>query len=284
MTRDYAILPCNGLDRSFGQVARAAALLFQQNNGGEIVCPVLLHRAPARYADIVKRLPLLVIDGCATGCASRLAAEEGLKVVQKVQVAEVAKRAGISVGKSLTNDEGWAALSEAVLGEVRADVATSGSSGAATEFAAPVEYSSFTHDKFLFRVPKEGFLFNENDCWVRVSGNLARVGISDFMQQSLADVNSCYLPEIGAHIEQFGEAGTIESLKAAFEVVSPVSGRVVAVNTELETNPELVNQDPYERGWVTELELTDFANERDLLLDCSAYLELAQRKAADFRP
>ena len=98
----YAILPCNGLDKSAGPLAREAALWLVSHEDGELVCPVLLNNSPDRYARVLGELPLLVIDGCATQCATKLANRLGVKIARKLQVAEEVKRMGATLGKSLT--------------------------------------------------------------------------------------------------------------------------------------------------------------------------------------
>lgn len=282
--QEYALLPCNGLDKPYGMLSREFALAVLDSVGGELICPVFAHRAPARYRDAVARLPLLVIDGCATRCASRLAAEQEWKVERKLQLTEAAKAAGVAVEEALIPGPlGLAFCRELVDGLLREDREQTVEAAPAADFSSPVEYGEFTHDKFVFRVPVEGYYFNENDCWVRVSGNRARVGISDYMQQNLSDILYCTPPEVGAGIDQFGEAGEVESPKATFEVVSPVSGRVVAVNREAVEKPELINSSPYEKGWIVELELSDFKSDRELLMDGVQYLDLLRKKVVDHK-
>ncbi len=121
--------------------------------------------------------------------------------------------------------------------------------------AVSIDFLTVTHDKFVFKIPAEGYLFNENDCWVHVTDNRARVGVSDFVQQSLTDITYFEPARVGTEIEQFDEVGSIESGKSMMDVLSPVSGRIVAVNTELVDSPELVNEDPYGKGWIAEIEL-----------------------------
>ena len=115
-----------------------------------------------------------------------------------------------------------------------------------------------------------------------VNGNRARVGLADYLQQSLSDVLFATPPAVGTVVEQFGEVGTIESAKAVMEVVSPVSGKVVAVNEALATSPELINQNPYEQGWLVEMELADFEKDRELLLDFAGYFPILKRKVDEF--
>jgi len=283
MAERYAVLPCNGLDKAVGSLAREIALAVVEACQGELVCPVLFNNLPAHYAKALE-LPLIVIDGCGTRCATKLATEHSLKVTRKLQVAEALKLMGESAGDSLTLDAPRLALCRLLA----KGLLSAPEEGAATQdevaFAEPAEYATVTHDKFVFRIPRQGFLFNENHCWAQVAGTRARVGISDYMQQELGDLTFCELPQVGAEIGQFEAAGSVESVKAVSDIISPVSGRVVAVNTAVTESPEIINEDPYGRGWVAELELRDLENERALLLDGEAYLALVRQKAADYRP
>jgi len=107
--------------------------------------------------------------------------------------------------------------------------------------------------------------------WVRVEGDgTATIGITDHAQDLLGDVVFVELPEVGAEIHAGEEAGVVESVKAASDIFSPVSGEVLAINEALEESPDLVNNEPYEDGWFFKVKLTD---ESDLepLLDAEAY-------------
>jgi glycine cleavage system H protein len=138
-----------------------------------------------------------------------------------------------------------------------------------------------THEKFEFRIPAAGYLFNENDCWVRAVNGTARIGISDYMQQRLTDIGFFTPPETGIRVDQFGELGTVESAKAVFEIIAPVSGTVTAVNAAVVDDPGLVNSDPYGAGWLVEVELENLEQDRELLLDGAAYAKTVKRKAAE---
>ena len=279
----YVILPCNGLDKAAGGVTREMALELAEQTGSEILCPVLYRVADARYNRLAGERPLLVLDGCATRCASKLAGEKGLKVAKKLNISEEAKQRGVELGESLRLDETGRALAKTLVAALlEADRVESASSTAATAFPEHFEYETYQKDKFLFRVPKSGFFFSENDFWVFVNGNRARVGMTDYLQQSLSDVLFFTPPPVGTAVEQFGELGTIESAKAVMEVVSPVKGMVVAVNGALETSPELINQNPYEQGWLVEVELADFEQDRELLLDFAGYFPILKRKVDEF--
>lgn len=106
--------------------------------------------------------------------------------------------------------------------------------------------------------------------WVRVDGPTARIGITDFAQESLGDVVFVQLPEDGLEIVAGASASEIESTKSVSDVYVPVSGTVSAVNSALAETPELVNSDPYGEGWILEVTLID-PSEVDGLLDADAY-------------
>ena len=285
MSKACAILPCNGLDKCAGGISREIALLLSEQAGGRILCPVLYRVADAQYDKTAHELPLIVIDGCATRCASKLAAEKNLKVAQKINITEEAKTRGIDLAHFLRLGEAENTLAHTIAEELQQvlaveDVETG--KGSSLLFPETIDYETYKKDKFIFRLPKEGFYFNENDCWAYVSGNMARVGMTDFVQQSLSDVLFFTPPVIGMDVAQFGELGTIESGKAVFEVVSPVSGKVVAVNQSLVASPELANQNPYEEGWIADLILSDWEGDQELLLSFDGYFPILKRKVDAF--
>jgi glycine cleavage system H protein len=123
-------------------------------------------------------------------------------------------------------------------------------------------------------IPQE-LRYSRDHEWVRVDGSIARVGITDFAQESLGDVVFVQLPDVGLEIVAGASASEIESTKSVSDVYVPVSGVVQAVNAALAETPELVNQDPYGEGWILEVALADPA-ELDALLDADAYRALVE--------
>ena len=111
--------------------------------------------------------------------------------------------------------------------------------------------------------------------WVRLSGTVARVGITDFAQDSLGDVVFVQLPDVGLDAVAGASVSEIESTKSVSDVYVPVSGVVSAVNEALTEQPELVNQDPYGAGWMFEMEVGEAA-EVEALLDAAAYRALTE--------
>ncbi|MFQ5784047.1 MAG: glycine cleavage system protein GcvH [Alphaproteobacteria bacterium] len=112
--------------------------------------------------------------------------------------------------------------------------------------------------------------YSKDHEWVRIDGDVAVVGITDYAQQQLGDVVYVELPEIGKTFKQHDEAAVVESVKAASEVYAPLSGEVVAINKALSDAPETVNSDPVGDGWFMKLRLGD-TSELDGLMDEAAY-------------
>ncbi len=114
--------------------------------------------------------------------------------------------------------------------------------------------------------------FTDQHEWVRVDGDIATIGITDYAQEQLGDVVFVELPEVGKELSAGDEAAVVESVKAASEVYSPVSGEVIDVNGEIEATPAGVNEDAMGDGWFVKLRLAD-PSELDKLMDETAYAE-----------
>lgn len=109
--------------------------------------------------------------------------------------------------------------------------------------------------------------------WVRVENSgIAYVGITDHAQDAMGDLVFVEMPEVGSTVTAGEEAGVVESVKAASDIYSPVSGEVVAINEQLEDSPEMVNSDPYGDGWLFQVKISD-ASELDELLSADEYQE-----------
>jgi glycine cleavage system H protein len=115
----------------------------------------------------------------------------------------------------------------------------------------------------------EGLKYSESHEWVKVEGNVAYIGVSDFAQKEMGDITYVDLPAEGDDVVAGEEFGALESVKAASDLYSPVSGVVVAVNGELEDTPEKVNEDAY-AAWIIKVEMSN-PSEVDALMDAAAY-------------
>ena len=119
--------------------------------------------------------------------------------------------------------------------------------------------------------------YSEDHEWITVEGNTGTVGITDFAQQQLGDVVFVELPEVGTQLRQGDNSGVVESVKAASEIYSPVSGEIVEANSLLEDAPDTVNSDPTGDGWFFKIKLSD-ALELDGLMDETAYKAFADKQ------
>ncbi len=118
----------------------------------------------------------------------------------------------------------------------------------------------------------EGLKYSESHEWVKVEGNIAVVGVSDFAQKEMGDITYVDMPAVDDEVSQGEEFGALESVKASSDLISPVSGVVVEVNEALEDAPEKVNEDAY-GSWIIKVEMSDPA-ELDVLLDAAGYKAL----------
>jgi glycine cleavage system H protein len=133
------------------------------------------------------------------------------------------------------------------------------------------EFLETTIDKFVFRVAQDRRYTNA-DVWVQRIGDRVRIGITDFNQQKSGDVGFVTPKPVGTVVAANDEIAAIETIKVDFIVPAPLAGKIVAVNNALETQPELVNSDPYGEGWMLELAPANLAD-YDALLDAATYLQ-----------
>ena len=118
----------------------------------------------------------------------------------------------------------------------------------------------------------EGLYYSESHEWVKVEGNVAIIGITDFAQHAMGDLSYVDMPEVDDELEKGEEFGAVESVKAASDLYSPVSGTVIEINEELEDAPELLNQDAF-ANWIIKVEMSD-PSELEALMDAAAYEEM----------
>lgn len=122
----------------------------------------------------------------------------------------------------------------------------------------------------------EGLFYSESHEYVKVEGDFAYVGITDYAQHALGNVVYVDMPEVDDEVEANEDFGAVESVKAASDLISPVSGTVVEVNEALEDKPELLNEDAFE-NWIMKVQLSD-KSELDALMDAAAYEELCSKE------
>ncbi len=122
---------------------------------------------------------------------------------------------------------------------------------------------------------KENLLYTETHEWVEVIGDEAVIGITDFAQHELGDIVYVELPELGDNVEKGEGFGSVEAVKAVEDILSPITGEVVAINEELEDKPETINEDAFGDGWIMKVKLSD-KNELEDLISAEKYAELIE--------
>ncbi len=124
----------------------------------------------------------------------------------------------------------------------------------------------------------EELKYHKEHTWVKVSGKKATIGITNYAQDALGDIVYIDLPEVDATVEANSEIAEIESTKATSSVISPVSGSVIEVNENLSESPEIINEEPYGKGWIAILAVED-NSELDELMDASDYEKYVEEEA-----
>ncbi len=128
-------------------------------------------------------------------------------------------------------------------------------------------------------IPDELCYTKEHE-WARMEGGLCVVGITDYAQGELGDIVYVELPQPGTQVEIMGEFGVVESVKTASDLYSPLAGEIVEVNEDLEDNPELVNDSPYDEGWMLKIRPSNLNEEWATLLDAAGYKEVLAESGA----
>lgn len=135
-------------------------------------------------------------------------------------------------------------------------------------------------DKFTFRFPSDMY-YSEAGVWAKLEGSRVRLGLSDFMQQRNGDVAFVEVKETGTAVRAGEEVAAVETIKVNLSIPSPIDGIIVEVNGMFEASPELVNLDPYGRGWLAVLEPTNWKADQHELMTAEGYFELARSQSEE---
>lgn len=140
------------------------------------------------------------------------------------------------------------------------------------------EFLEVTVDKFTFKIAADHWYTREG-LWALPEGDRIRVGLSDYVQQRSGDIAFVEIKPIGTQLAVGDEIASIETIKVNVGLSSPVGGEVLEVNATLEITPEVINQDPYEAGWLAVIAASDWDTDRSRLLDAATYFEVIKREA-----
>ncbi|MEQ8170403.1 MAG: glycine cleavage system protein GcvH, partial [Candidatus Eremiobacterota bacterium] len=239
-------------------------------------------RDSGKYEETIKNKKFIILDGCATRCATKLAIDKGITVSQKISVLDMIKETGIKPEKELSLGPDAVKISSVITEKIEKTFIkeerpeTEKRESSEKEI---IEYYEVMVDKFILKVPKAGYVFNENDFWAKVKGDKAKIGITDYVQTNVGDIMYVELPEIGTEVSQFDDICSFESSKTLLSAVSPVSGTVTRINEKVLKSHQLLNEDPYGEGWLIEIKLTDFKEDMELLMEGHEYFEKMKAKA-----
>jgi glycine cleavage system H protein len=123
-----------------------------------------------------------------------------------------------------------------------------------------------------YEIP-DGLIYSKEHEWLQLKGKEAVVGITDFAQKQLHEIVYVEVHKVGSEVKQFQTMGTVESVKSVSDVFSPVTGKITVVNKDLGDSPELLNQDPYGKGWLARVSLSDFKKDKGRLLTAEQYAQ-----------
>lgn len=130
------------------------------------------------------------------------------------------------------------------------------------------------------KVFPEDLLYSREHIWVRVDGDMATLGITDYAQESLGEILSIEFPEIDTYVERDEAFGSIESTKAVVDLIASVSGTIVSINEDINDDIGIINSDPHDTGWLVVIEMDDM-EQLDDLLDASGYHDFIMQQEAD---
>lgn len=121
-----------------------------------------------------------------------------------------------------------------------------------------------------YNIPDDLYYSKEHE-WIKVEGKTAVIGITDYAQKTLHEIVYVETPKVESRIEQFQSIGSVESVKSVSDIFAPVSGKVIETNAALAESPELLNEDPYGKGWIAKIQLANFEEDSKKLLTAKQY-------------
>ena len=264
------VLPCAGYDRPGGKVSRLVVEQLQSSDKSITIGSIgaLTSERPGEIKDL-RSSRAICIDGCSVKCASKILEKLSIREFESIEVS------ALTDIQESTDEEKARTVTDMVLQLLTVTQPTAPKTIDIGHSES--DYLTEMIDKFILKV-KNGLFYSDNDFWAKKEEDLVRIGLSDLLQQMVSDVYFVELADIGTHVEFGDELGSFESTKIAMEIITPLSGTVIESNTILGDSPELVNEDPYGKGWLYVIRPDDFS-ELDLLKSADEYLAYGTEKA-----
>ncbi len=306
--KNILLFPCSGVEKLTGQLSTLIAAEVMER--GSIPQLKMVPSFAQLGADLdgmqqhAEQSKIIAINGCASKCVSKFLETRNLPVYTSIFVAPLLKGTGYK--PTLQNKLTQTDLSilpaaadnlieklQGLLQESEKDPGGSNVAESLQDFSFNPKYSKYLEyrsGKFLFRVPdaQEKLYFTWNDIWAFLVGDLMIIGASDYLQKNLSDIMFVDLPEVGQPVEYLDEIVLLESAKTMNEVLAPCSGKIVLTNEALLDAPELINEDPYNQGWLCVIQtnqataLEEFQENLRDLLKPAEYFETMKKKIDEY--
>jgi glycine cleavage system H protein len=235
----------------------------------------------------------IVLNGCGDQCVNKILQNNGAKPFFISSVSKLLKSLNIVLTKECSTIEGITPhipkIAEELINQLKEYIVeTSKSTDILIKKEFHPEYSEikeYIYTKFKFKVPfkEKGLFYSWNDTWVHFDGELVWMGISDYLQQNLSDILMIQLPKVGEKFEQMDAMATLESSKTINEMLTPFSGEIIIINETLNENPELINSDPYGKGWICAMKPSKIEDERENVMNPQEYFNQMEEKVAEHK-
>jgi len=285
------LIPCGGVERLMGQLtARTAiACAIQKtipNLQLEPSFPQVITNKQ-RFGPVMQQAKIIALDGCGQKCVSKLLHDLGVKPFGSFPMPQLLKANKLQPpsGSYLSPEDEKLVptIAQYLIKQIQALLKPKEEESERYLISFKPTYEKwleYRQSKFIFKVPikQEDFYFNWNDAWAYKQDGLFFIGISDYLQQHIGDVTVVELPRIGGYVEQLESLGSIETVKTVIDLIAPLSGKVVGVNTALLDAPEKINRSPYEEGWICMIEPADLSGERENLMSSTDYFDFMKGK------
>jgi glycine cleavage system H protein len=290
----YILLPCAGIEKLTGQMTFHVALELIKHDTTKMFkiipsFPQIAAQLPKEMEGI-KEISIFGLNGCGSQCASKLITDLKLKNAGSYLMSQFLKGKNYHPTSTDMLSSTELALVPAIAQDLYHELcdkikiiesqSTKSLVGFNPEYPTWKEYA---YSKFVFKVPIKDtdLFFNGNDVWAYIIGSIGYIGITDYMQKQLSDILTVELPKIGDKFEQFDGIGSLESSKTVIEIITPISGIIIAVNSALQENPELINTDPYTKGWIFAIQASNLNEELENLMRPLDYFNEMIQKVQD---
>ncbi|MHA1602443.1 MAG: glycine cleavage system protein GcvH [Promethearchaeota archaeon] len=294
------LLPCAGVEKIMGQItALASAEVVNLNLIPNLKVQPSIQQIAADSEDhynknwkMEKNIQTIALNGCNLQCVNKILESKKIPISRSLNITPFLKKLQfnpknkqkISMDEiniatkaaELISNEIQDYLKQILGSKSKLNSKSNQESNEILTFSPKFDdLKEFVHTKFIFKVPQANnrLFFTWNDTWAYLQDEIAFIGITDYMQKTLADILFVNLPEIGQKIEQLEELGSVESTKSVFDVLSPFSGLVIQINEKILEEPDRINDSPYQNGWICAIKYSNKEEEIENLMTPKDYFK-----------